>query len=45
MVNVIELNNIIKQFQTDLSTINNTLANIQDMDARKKKEILKMMGM
>jgi conjugal transfer/entry exclusion protein len=45
MVNVIELNNIIKQFQTDLSTINNTLANIQDMDAKKKKEILKMMGM
>ena len=45
MVNVIELNNIINQFQTDLSTINNTLANIQDMDAKKKKEILKMMGM
>ena len=45
MVNVIELNNIIKQFRTDLSTINNTLANIQDMDAKKKKEILKMMGM
>ena len=45
MVNVIELNNIIKQFQSDLSAINNTLSNVQDIDAKKKKEILKMMGL
>ena len=40
MVNIIELQNTIKQFQNDLGTINNTLANVQDMDAKKKKETL-----
>ena len=44
-ININELNNIIKQFQSDLSTINNTLASIQDIDAKKKKELLKMMSL
>jgi len=44
-ININELNNIIKQFQSDLSTINNTLASLQDIDAKKKKELLRMMGM
>ena len=45
MVNIVELQNTIKQFQNDLGTINNTLANVQDMDAKKKKEILRMMNL
>jgi hypothetical protein len=45
MVNISEVQNIIKQFQSDLSTINNTLASIPDIDAKKKKELLKMMNM
>lgn len=44
-INESELNNIIKQFQSDLSTINNTLASIQNIEPKKKKELLKMMTM
>lgn len=44
-INESELNNIIKQFQSDLSTINNTLASVNITDAKKKKELLKMMTM
>ena len=44
-ININELNNIIKQFQSDLTTINNTLASAQNIEAKKQKEILRMMGM